>query len=365
MGALGDRTVNALHHIRYFSKGPVVGLDRLYPTICDQTELGVFLLRPEADGRVVVDDANLTAAHLVEHRQADLFGKATRDFLPREIADRLHAGVARCLAERSTLTYEETIELRDGPSSWRVTLIPVLGDEGAPRQVIGVARDLSDRFLAAQLRERRRIAEELRDTTGKHLAALRQALSVIAESARDHTLDSAWRATLVALDEATFSLEEANREIEAVSYLLHPPLLDSKGLGKALSLFATGFASRAGLRLDLEIDGAADALEEEIALTLFRVCQEGLNNIQKHAAATGVEVRLEVDPLAAVLTIHDNGKGFDEAGLGFDKPLGVGLSGMRERLARAGGTLRLDSRRGGTTLVACIPGHRLRTASLH
>lgn len=215
-------------------------------------------------------------------------------------------------------------------------------------------RDLSARMLTLQIDERRRIAEELHDSTGQHLTAAVLALCS-ARSIRAAALDgSEERDSLMAvIEDAAHSLHEAQREIRVLSYLLHPPLLRSHGLAEAMENFAVGFGKRAGLKVDVEIAPAVCMIEDDVAVHLFRVCQEALTNVYRHANARKVQVSLEAGEGAIELTVKDDGIGFDEKAA--ERVLGVGLPGMRERMGRLGGGVAISGDPSGTTLIARLP----------
>jgi signal transduction histidine kinase len=157
---------------------------------------------------------------------------------------------------------------------------------------------------------------------------------------------------LAALDGATESLAEAQREIRVLSYLLHPPHLRSRGLAEALDDFASGFAMRAGLKMKVAIAPEASAIADDVAVHLFRVCQEALTNVYRHANARKAEVTLKVAD-SIRLTVKDDGIGFDASAA--DRVLSVGLPGMRDRMARLGGAVEIRGDPNGTTLVATLP----------
>jgi PAS domain S-box-containing protein len=211
-------------------------------------------------------------------------------------------------------------------------------------------RDLSQRLLTSQIDERRRIAEDLHDSTGQHLFAVGLALAR-ARASQVANVQQDSRAMLVeALDDARHSLQVAQREVRMLSYLLHPPEIVSEGLSLAIHNFARGFAKRSGHYVEVHIDPAADTLSDEISLNLFRASQEALTNVYRHAEASQAVIRLQVDETEARLEVTDDGLGIDPA-----QTLGVGMSGMQERLKRLGGNARLSSDEGGTTLLVTVP----------
>lgn len=215
-------------------------------------------------------------------------------------------------------------------------------------------RDLSARMLTLQIDERRRIAEELHDSTGQHLTAAVLALCSARSMCAGALSGSEERDCLLSvIEDAALSLGEAQREIRVLSYLLHPPLLRSHGLAEAIENFAVGFGKRAGLKVEVRIAPGACLIEDDVAVHLFRVCQEALTNVYRHANARKVQVLLEAGEGAIELTVKDDGIGFDEAVA--ERVLGVGLPGMRERMGRLGGAVVISGDPSGTTLIARLP----------
>lgn len=239
--------------------------------------------------------------------------------------------------------------------------------QGAVEFILGISEDvseqarmqeevrtLSDRLLTLQIDERRRIAEELHDSTAQHLTAAELALTRITGASR-HVDRESERTIGDALDDARRSLREATQEIRVLAYLLHPPLLQSFGFGEAIRSFATGFAGRAGLAIEVRLPEEPIELDDETARHMYRICQEALANVHRHAKASQASVMLAADDEIVTLTVQDNGIGFDEAGLDSEVQLGVGILGMRERMKRIGGSIQFRSSARGTTLTATVP----------
>jgi signal transduction histidine kinase len=215
-------------------------------------------------------------------------------------------------------------------------------------------RGLTGRLLRAQDDERRRIAQLLHETTAQDLAALKMHLARLSRTVTG--LSTADRA---AFEESMELAERAMTGIRTLSYLLHPPFLDEAGLLAALRWYATGFTDRSGIKIELDLPAALERMPREIETTLFRVVQEALINIHRHARSPSARIRLRVDADHLTLEIKDRGRGLPSelmaqlpAGGG---ALGVGVAGMRERLQQIGGTLVIESSNRGTTVRATIP----------
>jgi PAS domain S-box-containing protein len=214
------------------------------------------------------------------------------------------------------------------------------------------AHELAERLLLLQEEERRRIAAELHDSTGQHLVAATLSLCRLRPAAAGNDL-----ATSI-LDEIATSLEEAQRELRAFTFLLHPPFLEGEGLRDTLRHFVEGFGRRTGLSTRVAIAEEIDAIALPLRRTILRIVQEALVNVHRHACAKSVDVSLTRDANRLVLTVRDDGRGLPrqtrgEAG---SVRLGVGIAGMRSRVAELGGSLDIATGRRGTTVTAALPG---------
>jgi signal transduction histidine kinase len=208
-----------------------------------------------------------------------------------------------------------------------------------------VARDTVRRVVEAQETERRRLALELHDETGQALTSILLGLKSVraASDAREAERAEADVRALVV---------QALQDVRALAVELRPSALDDFGLAPALQRLAETFSDRSGIEAIVEtsLDGR---LPSEIETTLYRVVQEALTNVVKHADATRVSIVVASHGSSAAVTIDDDGVGFDEATIRGDA---LGLLGMRERLALVGGTLAVESSpEAGTTLAARVP----------
>jgi two-component system NarL family sensor kinase len=207
-------------------------------------------------------------------------------------------------------------------------------------------RRLSDQLIHSEEHERRRIAREMHDSTAQDLVAIGLNLRRLAKLNGDSD-------TREALADIHAILARTQRDVRTMSYLLHPPLLDEGGLVLALSSLIQGLSNRMNLRIEFHTDVGEERLATEAEMVLYRVAQEALINVHKHASATYAVVRYSREPDQLVLHIEDDGIGIGRRHAGVEA--GVGIPGMRARLRRLGGELTLSHREVGTILKATVP----------
>jgi signal transduction histidine kinase len=213
-------------------------------------------------------------------------------------------------------------------------------------------RELSLSVLRIQDQERRRVARDLHDSVGQTLTALKISLSMLENAVARNPQTADFFVDLNGL------ADQALQEIRATSFLLHPPLLDEVGFAAAASWYVDGFNKRSPIQVRLELP-QGDRLPASVEIVLFRVLQESLTNITKHAGSATVDVLLQVDQDAILLSVRDYGKGISAERLakmnGSGSDVGVGIAGMRERLKELGGRLEIVSDPAGTLLRASVP----------
>jgi signal transduction histidine kinase len=224
-----------------------------------------------------------------------------------------------------------------------------LAERFAQRAVVAVnlsqrvARESLRKIIEGQEMERRRLARELHDETGQALTSVLLGLKAV-ESADDLA------AALADLRELVVSTLQ---EVRRLAVELRPKALDDFGLVPAVERLVETSNVTTGMAVALESNLGEERLPSEVETTLYRVVQEALTNISKHAAASNVSVVLVRRDTAVTALIEDDGRGFSRADEGRG---GIGLAGMRERLALLDGRLTIESTRGrGTTLVAEVP----------
>jgi two-component system, NarL family, sensor histidine kinase UhpB len=208
-------------------------------------------------------------------------------------------------------------------------------------------RETAAHALSAQEEERKRIARELHDGTAQTLAALRVQLRV-ARAVEDAKTRG------VLLERISADLAEATEELRRIAQGLRPPALDMLGLAPAIESFARQTSDTAGLALETELLPVEGLLSPDAELALYRIVQEALSNVARHAAAGSVHVRLSYSGRFVTAAVEDDGRGFTVSDKMADG--GLGLSGMQERAGYVGGTVDIDSEPGrGTRVRAIIP----------
>ena len=234
-------------------------------------------------------------------------------------------------------------------------LVAAFSDITKRKEAEEALHHLSARLLRLQDEERRRLGRELHDSLAQSVMAVNLDLAQVTRS--PVPLDKRARN---ALSEARKVLREMSREIRTLSYLLHPPVLDELGLASAVKEYAHGFSERSGIALEIDIQPDFPRMPQEAETAFFRIVQESLANIQKHSGSLTGGIRLWNGQGRVQLEIRDHGRGMaakPEGNRGIPKAsrLGVGILGMRERMAQLGGTLEVQSNASGTAVHATIP----------
>jgi two-component system NarL family sensor kinase len=214
---------------------------------------------------------------------------------------------------------------------------------------------LARQVVQSQENERAHLSRELHDSTSQTLVSIKLLMdSAIGQLAR--TLQPL-PATLA---QARARIDDALTEVRDISHRLRPVVLDTLGLPSALRHLGEEFAEHAEMAFFMRMHGHADDLPEEIKTVLFRVTQEALTNIDKHARAGRVDLRLIFLAGDVRLSVADDGAGFDVAAIGADPRRGIGLRNMRERVESVGGVFKVHSRPGSTRVIAQLPVEALR-----
>jgi PAS domain S-box-containing protein len=326
-------------------------------------------------------DWNLeTGAVVYSPRWKEMLGYAEDEVEPHVSAwerilhpdDRARAEEVNESVRRGAKTYEGEFRLRHKAGHYVFVLsrgFPVRREPDGPVvRIVGTHFDLTERkradaerarteYLArlvfAQEDERRRIAREMHDQFGEHLTSLNRWIGMLKQACADNVDSTDLRGQVADLEAVAQRLD---RDVDHLVWELRPTALDDLGLRAALANYVQDWSKRVNVAANVHASGQVeDRLTSEVETTLYRIAQEALTNVAKHARATRVDVLLDRRADHVLLVVEDDGLGFepgeaDQAGGGF------GLLGMRERAALVGATLEIESVPGkGTTILVRTP----------
>ena len=362
------------------SKGHIIGASKIARDITErkQAEQSRNLLAAIVDSS---DDAivskNLDGIITSWNKSAErIFGYTSEEAIgqhitlvipPDRYAEEDH--ILACLRRGERIDHFQTVRRRkDGTLiDVSVTISPVYDSSGRVIGASKVARDITAqkqaaekgrvadeavRLMKAQDEERRRIAREFHDSAGQTLTVLGLSVDELVQNAERVAPELAQRGRQI--EEV---VQQLHREIRTTSYLLHPPLLDEAGLSSALNWYVPGVAERSGMKIDLTISDDFGRLTADMELAIFRVVQECLTNIHRHAESKTARIRIARENGSICIKVRDEGKGISPERLAEIKSRGsgVGIAGIRERLRQFGGTMKIESDGCGTTVSANIP----------
>jgi PAS domain S-box-containing protein len=283
-----------------------------------------------------------------------------------EFEEMVRTGVGHC--------FEFRIVSKNGEIRYFQSEGSPIGDaSGKVTAVVGVSRDITERkrnenelrISTAQLQalsrrlvelqesERRQLSRELHDRIGQSLTALNINLDVLKKTLASYSNNE----VDLRLEDSVGLLESTMEAVENVMSELRPPMLDDHGLGAALDWHARNFSRRTGIAVAVRASGPAVRPAPQIEIALFRIAQEGLNNVAKHASARRVEIALSHTNEECVMSVRDDGIGFDDVADISDKPKpGLGMVTMRERAQAVDGRFEVQALAGrGTQLTVRIP----------
>ena len=332
--------------------------------------LGVFERDVKRDGTVWANDRTY---EILDRTRAD------DPLTSQQILDYVHPedlrGVKKAIkdAMRAGGNFHVTCRIRKEESSQRwlqVSGTYELDDAGEPTRHIGViadvterkmleqeAEELAERLANLQEEERRRIAQELHDSTAQHLVAANlNLMSIRANAGPGSKKDKLW-------DDVEASMHEAMKELRTFSYLMHPPALRVDGLRSTILQFADGYADRSGLMVVLRSTPKIDKLPFKVQRALFRIVQEAFANVHRHASASKVFVDFRDIAGRLHLVITDDGRGMTDTSKPEERtPIrsGVGLRGMEMRVSQFGGKLRVRTGPHGTRIHTSLPFEQAR-----
>lgn len=334
-----------------------------------------LIFMKDLQGRYV--DANIQFERTFHLTRQDIIGKTDHDIFPSEQAVAYRANDLKVLTAGRSLQFEEVALHDDGLHTSLVWKFPLRQLDGAPYAICGIVTDITERrraeealrqnqrelqqsqaqlqdlmaeLFTAQDNERQRIARDLHDDFSQRLAALTLDVALLQRQ-------PPVRIELIgkALAPVREELQQLSNDLHDLAYRLHPTLLEHLGLQAAIEDHIHKAIERTGLRIALKVNNLPPSIPLDWSACLFRVLQESLQNVAKHANASEVLVKLSGSSKGVGLSVIDNGKGFDLGEKGGDRK-GLGLISMQERLRSMNGFFNIHSRvADGTKVCAWIP----------
>jgi PAS domain S-box-containing protein len=306
---------------------------------------------------------------LVNSRFEELFevnnevvkGKTDYDVLPKGVADQFRTSDLKVLRKRRSYQENEYIPQADGLHTYLSVKFPIYDESGAISGVCGILNDitalkkvqdqlrrLSAGIMANQEKERSAIARELHDELGQVLTALRMDTVWMQERLKKSDAKASERAlTMCRL------IDKNIEDVRSMAFRLRPGVLDDLGIVDALDWYTTDFERRTEITCVFEYD-KVPPLSETVATAAYRITQEAITNVARHAFASRVEVALKVQNGILTLEVADNGLGFNSLDLSDSE--GLGVAGMRERAALVNGSLEVVSQpEKGTRVYFKVP----------
>jgi PAS domain S-box-containing protein len=304
---------------------------------------------------------NTRYEELFDVRNAEIRGKTDYDILPKQVADQFRESDSQVLAESRSLQVEEQIQQSDGMHTYLAVKFPIYDESGAISGVCGILNDitavkkaqiqlrrLSGSIMANQEKERSAIARELHDELGQVLTALRMDSVWMHERLKKSDPDASQRAlTMCRL------IDKNIEDVRGLAFRLRPGVLDDLGLVDALEWYTTDFERRTEIACVFEHKNVP-SLNDGVSTAAYRIAQEALTNVARHASANRVEVVLKTSNGLLTLAVVDDGRGFNA--LHLSESEGLGVAGMRERATLVGGALEVLSRpKQGTQVYFKVP----------
>ena len=366
------------------SSGRVIGASKVARDITAQKQAEQALRESEQRFRVITDASPVMVWMSGTDKLCYYFNKGWLDFVGRTLEQESGNGWAenvhpedfdRCFQTYVTnfdarRPFEMEYRMRHHTGQYRWILdrgVPRYAADGTFEGYVGGCLDIQSqkeaaekvrvvddmtRLMKAQDEERRRIARELHDSAGQTLTVLGLSLAQLVQKAEVVAPELAKGGR--GIEEV---VQQLHREIRTTSYLLHPPLLDESGLSSALSWYVQGVAERSGVAIDLSTSDDFGRLPADVELAIFRLVQECLTNIHRHAESKTARIRVARENGSVCIEVRDEGKGISPERLAEiqSRGSGVGIAGIRERLRQLHGEMKIESNGSGTTVFATIP----------
>lgn len=321
-------------------------------SILEYTPAVVYI--KDREGRYTL--VNTRFEELLGRPAGEILGKSDFELFSREMAQKLRAHDHQVLQSRQPLQVEEAFALPDGPHTHLTIKFPLYDENGQPNRVCGIGTDitelkkaqdrlrlLSGSIMTNQEKERKALARELHDELGQVLTALRMDAVWLSDVLPAGNLKARKRAL-----EMCRLIDQAIDDVRGLATRLRPGVLDDLGLIDALDWYTSDFEKRTGITCTFKAQ-RVPRVGGLVATAAYRIVQEALTNVLRHAQANQVKVTLKGGPGKLTLTVTDNGRGFNPQKVGESESLG--LAGMQERASLLGGRFRIQSQAGKGTKV--------------
>lgn len=311
----------------------------------------------------LVEEANLTTATLLGLARPALLGRSMASLVCPQDQDALQLTCQRARESGHSQACDLRM-VRAGADDWWANVTVILAEDRAGHAVLRTVlsdvgerkrmetmrlalslrvEELSHSLVLGQEEARRRFSRELHDRTSPNLAALRINLDLITNATPQERASSAYGDRI---EDTRALLEDTTVSVRDICSELHPPVLDAGGLLSVVQNYVQQFSRRTGLQVHLHCPHEDLRLEPDREISLFRVLQEALTNCAKHASASVVLVNLQLDAVPMLMSVHDNGIGFNQDGVSSAAPGekgGHGLRNMKETAEFIGGKFTLTS----------------------
>jgi len=366
--AVGTQIATAIENARLYERERLTAQrlavsERNYRRLFESASDAIWV--HDLEGNIIV--ANEAMGKLTGYSVEELTKMNVRDFLSEESLS-LAGQIRRKLFEKEPVEqpYEQSIIRKDGTKAILKLATSLVTEDGKPTAFHHIARDITEErrmqdslrhylqeITRAQEQERKRIARELHDDTAQALYAVNRQVDNFVRSNTNLPPDN-----VAFLRDLNKQIKEILKDVRRFGQDLRPPMLDDLGLLATLRWLLSELKEQSGIETDLRVVGTERRLPPETEFTLFRIVQEALRNIEKHAETPRAEVEVEFGEGKTRISVSDDGKGFRLSGSLVDLArMGkLGLAGMEERARLLNGSLRIESEPSkGTTVVIEAP----------
>jgi PAS domain S-box-containing protein len=368
LSAVATQIATAMENARLYGKEyltaqRLAASERKYRELFENASDAIWV--HDLAGNIMV--ANKASEKLTGYSVEELTQMNVKAFLSDEGLN-LAGHIRRRLFDKQPVAqpYEQRLIRKDGTEAILMLNTNLVTEDGKPIAFEHIARDVTEekrmqdnlryylsQITKAQEEERKRIARELHDDTSQALHAVSRQIDNFLRGS-EHLAPS----DIAFLKQLRQQLNDALEGVRRFSQALRPPMLDDLGLLPAVRWLADEMAKLAEIEIDFKVAGAERRLPPEVELTLFRAIQEALGNVWRHAQASKAEIAVEFGQSKIIVSVSDNGKGFEPLEMMESLPRTgkLGLAGIEERMRLLGGSLEVRSEPGkGTTLIAEAP----------